>query len=144
VTNEAVDFVNGEVRSLDELCVTGGASKLHPPSQLTQMLSVRESNILIDHVFLKIFNLMASLLKTTRIADLGMRPARCFSRDEIGQRDLTIHPFALQMIEKARLIVAFRTCHMSVTGSPPRFHIGIHLVTKAAESGTFGKSEKGS
>jgi hypothetical protein len=35
VTNEAVDFVNGEVGSLDELCMTGGASKFNPPPQLT-------------------------------------------------------------------------------------------------------------
>jgi hypothetical protein len=119
VANEAIDFMNGEMRSLDELCMAGGASKLHPPSQLTQMLSMRESNILIDHVFLEIFNLMASLLEATCIVNLCVRPAWPLPRNKIGQRDLTIHPFAFQMIEKTWLIVAFRTCHMSMTGGPP-------------------------
>jgi hypothetical protein len=40
VTNEAVDFVNREVRTLNELGMAGGASKFHPPSQLTQMFSM--------------------------------------------------------------------------------------------------------
>jgi hypothetical protein len=40
MTDEAVDFVNGEVRPLDELCMTGGASKFNSPSQLAQMFSM--------------------------------------------------------------------------------------------------------
>jgi hypothetical protein len=35
VADETVGFMNGEVHSLNELGVTGGASKFHPPSQLT-------------------------------------------------------------------------------------------------------------
>jgi hypothetical protein len=31
VANITVDFVNGEVRTLDELGVTGGTTKFHPP-----------------------------------------------------------------------------------------------------------------
>jgi len=78
---------------------------------------------------------MATFLEATHIADLGVRHARPLSRDKIGQRDLAVHPFALQMFEKTRLIVAFRTCNIAMTGGPPRFHISIHLVTKAAKGG---------
>jgi hypothetical protein len=35
VTDEAVDFMNREVFSLNELSVTTGTAKLHSPSQLT-------------------------------------------------------------------------------------------------------------
>jgi hypothetical protein len=35
VTDETIDLVNGEMGSLDELGMTGSASKFHPPSQLT-------------------------------------------------------------------------------------------------------------
>jgi hypothetical protein len=35
VADETVDLMNGEMGSLDELGMTGRASKLHSPSQLT-------------------------------------------------------------------------------------------------------------
>jgi hypothetical protein len=35
VTDEAVDFVNGEMQPLNKLTVTACAAELHPPSQLT-------------------------------------------------------------------------------------------------------------
>jgi hypothetical protein len=142
VTDETVDFVHGEVRSLDKLGMTRGASKLHPPSQFTQVFSVWKSHIFIDHVSLQILNLMASLLETTGIVNLRVRPIRCLSRDKIGQWDLAIHPFALQMIKKAGFVVAFRTCDMMMTGGSPRLYISIHLVTKAAEGGGLTKFEK--
>jgi len=85
MANEAVDFVNSEMGSLDELGMAGGASELHSPSQLTQMFSMGEGHILIDHISLKIFNLMTSLLETSCIADLSMGFARSLPRDEIGQ-----------------------------------------------------------
>jgi hypothetical protein len=40
MTDETIGFVNGEVGSLDELCMTGGASKFNSPSQLAQMFSM--------------------------------------------------------------------------------------------------------
>jgi hypothetical protein len=40
MADETVDFMNGEVSSLNELGVAGSTSKLHPPSQLAQMFSV--------------------------------------------------------------------------------------------------------
>ena len=48
------------------------------------------------------------------------------------------------MIQKTGLIVTFRTGDMLVTGSPPRLHIGIHLVTDSTEGGGFRKPEKAS
>ena len=46
------------------------------------------------------------------------------------------------MIEKSRLIVTFRATDVLVAGSPPRLHIGIHLVTESTEGGGLRKSEK--
>jgi hypothetical protein len=40
VTDEAVDFMDGQVFSLNELSVTTGAAELHFPSQFSQMFSV--------------------------------------------------------------------------------------------------------
>jgi hypothetical protein len=57
-----------------------------------------EGHILIDHISLKVLNLVTSLLKTARIADLCMGPAWPFPGDEIGKRDLAVHPFSFKMI----------------------------------------------
>jgi hypothetical protein len=84
VTDEAIDFVNRQVGSLDELGMAGGASEFHPSSQLAQMLPMGEGHILVDHIFLKILCPVTTFLKTTGIADLSMRPARPLSGDEIG------------------------------------------------------------
>lgn len=46
------------------------------------------------------------------------------------------------MIEKSGLIVTFRASDMLVAGSPPRLHIGAHLMTDATEGGRLGKPEK--
>jgi hypothetical protein len=48
------------------------------------MFPVGEGHIFINHVFLEIFNLMASLLEATRVVDLCMRPLGCLARDEIS------------------------------------------------------------
>jgi hypothetical protein len=84
MTDEAVRFMNSEVLSLNELSMAGGTSKFHFPFQLTQVFPVGEGHILIDHIPLEILDLVTSLLKATRIADLGMRFARSFSGDKIG------------------------------------------------------------
>jgi hypothetical protein len=137
VTDKTVGLVNGEVHSLDNLGVAGGASQFHPPSELPQMFSVGEGHVLVNHIPLEVLDLMAPLLETTRIVDLCVRHARFFPRDEIGQRYLTIHPLSPQMVEKPRLIMTFRTRHTAMAGGLPRFHISIHLVTEAAKCGCF-------
>jgi hypothetical protein len=43
------------------------------------------------------------------------------------------------MIYKTRFIMALGTCHMAMSGGPPRFHIDIHLVAEATEGGTLCK-----
>src|SRR4030043_1242733 len=58
VTDETIALMNSEMGSLDELGMTGSASKFHSPSQLPQMFPVGEGHIFINHVFLKVFNLM--------------------------------------------------------------------------------------
>jgi hypothetical protein len=85
---------------------------------------------------------MAALLKAACIADLGVRRTRPFSRKEIGQGYLAIYPLPFQVIDKSRLVVTFRASDMLVAGSPPRFHIGIHLVTESTEGRGLRKSEK--
>jgi hypothetical protein len=46
------------------------------------------------------------------------------------------------MIHKPRLIVTFRAGNSPVAGSPPGFHIGIHLVAESTERGGLRKSEQ--
>jgi hypothetical protein len=84
VADEAIDFVNRQVSSLDKLGMTGGTPEFHPSSQFAQMLPMGEGHILVDHIFLKILCPVTTFLHTTGIADLSMRPARPLSGDEIG------------------------------------------------------------
>ena len=135
VADETVDFMNGEMGALDDLGMAGGAAEFHPPSQFLEMFPVGEGHILIDHVSLEIFRLMTSLLEAGRIADLCMGLARFLSGDEVGKRDLSIHPLPLQMVEKPRLVVALGAGDMAVAGGLPGFDIGTHLVTDATEGG---------
>jgi hypothetical protein len=50
MTDKTVSLVNGEVGSLNELGMTGRASRFHPPSQLAQMPSMRKAYILKYHI----------------------------------------------------------------------------------------------
>jgi hypothetical protein len=84
MTDKAVDFMNREVGSLNDLRVAGGAAKFHSSSQFLEVLPMGEGHILIDHISLEVFNLMASLLEATRIADLCVGFARFLSGDEVG------------------------------------------------------------
>jgi len=54
---------------------------------------------------------------------------------KVGQGDLSIDPFPLQMVEKSRLIMALGTGHLAVTGGVPGLDIGIHLMANATEGG---------
>jgi hypothetical protein len=119
VTDEAVDFMNRQVLSLNELSVTTGTAKLHFPSQLSQMFSVREGDVFVNHISLQIVNLMATLLKAACIADLGVRRTRPFPRKEIGQGDLAIDPLPFHMIEESGFIMTFRAADVLVGGGPP-------------------------
>ena len=119
VTDETIRLVNREMFPLDDLGVAARASKVHIPSQITQVLLMGESHIFIDHLLLEILDSMTSVLETTGVANLCMRPARPLSGDEIGQRHLTIHPFAFQMIQKPRLVMALCAGHMPVAGGLP-------------------------
>jgi len=135
MTDETIDFMDREMGPLDDLGVAGGAAELHPSSQILEMFSVGEGHIFVDHVPLEIFCLMTPLLEAGRIADLGMGLARFFPGDEVGQGDLSIDPFPLQMVEKSRLIMALGTGHLAVTGGVPGLDIGIHLMANATEGG---------
>jgi len=93
VTDKTIGFVDREMFALNKLGMAGGATKLHASSQFTQMLSMGKSNILVDHISLQVFDLVATLLETTRITNLCMRFARPFPRNKIGHRHLTVDPF---------------------------------------------------
>jgi hypothetical protein len=73
-----------------------------------------------------------------------MGPAGSFSRYEISQGYLPIHPFPFEMIEKTRLIMALRTRYVPMAGCPPGFHIHVHLMAETAEGGTFCEFEESS
>jgi hypothetical protein len=72
-----------------------------------------------------------------------MRPTRPLSGDEIGQGDLSIHPFPLEMVDKPRFIMAFLAPHLAMAGGLPRIYVDVHLMAEAAEGGRFRKTEKG-
>jgi hypothetical protein len=143
MTDEAVDLMDGEMSSLNQLGMAGSAAKFHSPSQLPKVLPVGENHILIDHILLKSFYLVASSLKTACIADLCMRFGWPFAGEEIGKRHLAIHPLAFEMVYDSWLIVALCAGDMAVAGGPPGVHIDIHLVTETAERGTLGKPQQG-
>jgi hypothetical protein len=119
MADEAIDLMNRQVFPLNELSMTAGTAELHSPSQLAQMFSVREGDVFVNHISLQAVNLMAALLKTACVADLGVRRTRPFSRKEIGQRYLAIDPLPLHVIQESGLIVTFRAGDVLVTGSPP-------------------------
>jgi len=50
MADKAIGFMDGKVGPLDQLGMAGGASKFHPPSQLSKMFSMGESHIFIDHI----------------------------------------------------------------------------------------------
>jgi len=50
MADKTVGLMNGEVCSLDNLGMAGCAPKPHPPSQLTQMLSMGKVYILKYHI----------------------------------------------------------------------------------------------
>jgi hypothetical protein len=93
VTDKTIGFVDREMFALNKLGMAGGATKFHAPPQFAQVLSVGKSNILVDHISLQVFDLVATLLETTRITNLCMRFAGPFPRNEIGHRHLTVDPF---------------------------------------------------
>jgi len=58
------------------------------------MFVMGEGHIFVEHIPLQVIGLVATLLETARITDLRVGHARPFSREEVSQRNLTIHPFA--------------------------------------------------
>src|SRR3972149_4943085 len=85
---------------------------------------------------------MATLLKAACIADLGVRRTRPFPRKEISKGYLAIDPLPFHVIDESGLIMTFRATDVLVAGSPPRIHIGIHLVTESTKGGGLRKSQK--
>jgi hypothetical protein len=85
MADKTVDLMNGEMGSLNDLGMAGGAAEFHPPSQFLKVFSMGEGHILIDHVSLEILDLMTPLLEATRIADLGMGLRGFLSGDEVSQ-----------------------------------------------------------
>jgi hypothetical protein len=84
VADKTVRFMDREVLSLNDLGVARGAPKLHSSSQLSQVFPVREGHVFIDHIFLKVLDLMTSRLEAACITDLGMGLAGSLSGNEIG------------------------------------------------------------
>jgi hypothetical protein len=127
--------MNRQVLSLNKLSVAGSASERHPPTEFSQVLSVREGDVLVNHVPLQILLPVAPLLEATRIADLRMRCARFLPGDEVSQGDLTIHPLALHMVDETRLVMTLRAGYLSMARNFPGLDIGIHLMAGATKSG---------
>jgi hypothetical protein len=135
MADEAGGLMNRQVLPLNKLGVAGSASEGHPPSKLSQVLSVREGDVLVNHAPLQIGLLVAPFLKATRIADLRVGSARFLPRDKISQRNLAIHPLALHMVEKAGLVMALRAGHLPMARSLPGCDIAIHLMARSTKGG---------
>jgi hypothetical protein len=133
VADETVDSLNGEMGSLDELSVAARASKFNPPPQLSQMFSMGESHILIDHIPLEIFDLMTPLLRTVTIINFIMDFLEAFPNNDISQRKLEIFPFPFQMIQNAWFAVTTQASRFVMRGCFPRVDIFLHVVTEAAK-----------
>jgi hypothetical protein len=94
VTDEAVGFMDCEMCSLNELGMAGSTAKLHPPSQFAYMLAMGKGHVFVNHILLEVIYRMASLLKAGRIVDLCMGFARSFTRKEVSEGNLTVHPLS--------------------------------------------------
>jgi hypothetical protein len=97
------------------------------------MLSVGKSNILVDHISLQVFDLVATFLETTRITNLCMRFAGPFPRNEVGHGNLAVNPFPSEVVEKSGFIVAFRAGHMAMARCLPGLNVACHLMAGTAE-----------
>jgi hypothetical protein len=135
MADEAGGFMNRQVLSLNKLGMTGSASERHPPPEFSQVLSVREGHVLVNHAPLQIGLLVAPFLEAARIADLRMGSARFLPGDKISQRNLAIYPFALHVVDKTRLVMALCAGYFSMARSLPGRDIAIHLMAGATKSG---------
>jgi len=134
MTNKTIGFMDRKMFALNKLGMARGATKFHAPPQLAQVLSVGKSNILVNHIFLQVFDFVATLLETTRITNLCMRFVWPLPRNEIGQRNLTINPFPSQVAEESGFIVAFGAGHIAMARCFPGLNIARHLMAGTAES----------
>ena len=82
VTDKTVPLGHGEVGTLNNLGVTGGAAQLLPPPQFVEVPAVIEGHVLEYHFAPKGLNFMASLLEAGRIAYLRMRLGRALPGDK--------------------------------------------------------------
>jgi hypothetical protein len=113
--------------------MTGGASKSHPSSQLTQMFSMRKTDILEDHLFLQVFSSVTPLLQTIPIIHLIMEVFDPLSYHEVSQCQLEIHPFPFEMIHEARTAMTVEAGYLIMRGDIPGLNIFLHIVAKATK-----------
>src|SRR3972149_7791471 len=98
VTDETIGFMNGEMQSLHKLSMASGASKVHPPSQFTQMSSMGKTYILKYHIPFQIISYVTSFLQTIIIINFVMKFQDPFSNHKIRNSQLEIAPFSFEMI----------------------------------------------
>ena len=103
--------MNGEVCPLDELSMAGGASKFHPPSQLTQMPSMGKANILKYHIPFQVISFVTSILQTMTIINFVMEFPNPLSNHKIRNSQLEIAPFPFQMIQNTWTAVTIEAGH---------------------------------
>ena len=142
MADEARGLMNRQVLPLNELGVAGRASQRHPPSKFAQVFSVREGDVLVDHVPLEIRLSVAPFLQATRIAYLRMGRVRFFPGDEVSQGDLSVHPFTLQVVKEAGLVMTLGAGDLPMARSLPGRDIGVHLMAGATKSGGLRKFQE--
>jgi hypothetical protein len=130
MADKAICFCDGKVCALDNLGMAARASKLLPSPQLLEMFIMIECHILKNHLSSEIHFLMASLLETSAIANLCMGLGWPLPCDKHHQRDLTIPPLPLEMVDKARFVVTLGAIYEIVRRSLPGVHVDLHVVAE--------------
>ena len=90
MADDTVGFMNREVGSLDELCMTAGASQSDPSFQLDEVISMGETYILEDHLPFQILHSMTTPLQTIAIIHFVMNFFEPFANEEIGRPKLEV------------------------------------------------------
>ncbi len=103
------------------------------------MKGVVEDHVLEKDAVLQEFLVVTPLLETALVANDRMGLTRMLTRYEIGQRQLPVSPFPLEMVEETGFVVALDAGHIFMGGGLPRLNVGFHVMANSTESRGLGK-----
>jgi hypothetical protein len=109
VADKTISLCHRKMRPLHNLGMATRTTEFFPPPQFFEVLAMIESHVLENHLSVHVFLPVASLLKASGIADFCMGFRGPLARNKHDQRDLSIPPFSLQMVEQSRFIMTLGT-----------------------------------